>query len=158
MITRQTFASTSNIRHTSRYLYVIITPHLPITFQTILRYNILYRSVYYGHVSCLLSLPFSNMMNNMNHSPAAASSSPAASCLDALLSQSSRVMQRNMQRPSSCCCGNLHCAYLETNDAALQGLENQLENAARIGQVSADIMFLILEMRESFHHPCHECI
>lgn len=45
-----------------------------------------------------------------------------------------------MQRPSNCCCGNLHCAYLENNNAALEGLENQLENAARIGQVGADIL------------------
>lgn len=42
-----------------------------------------------------------------------------------------------MERPASCCCGKLKCAYLEHNNAALEGLENQLENAARIGQVSA---------------------
>lgn len=42
-----------------------------------------------------------------------------------------------MERPASCCCGTLHCAYLEHNNAALDGLENQLENAARIGQVGA---------------------
>ncbi len=73
-------------------------------------------------------------MNDMRHSPA---SSLAASCLDTLLSQSFSGMRASMERPSSCCCGNLQCAYLEHNNAALEGLENQLENAARIGQVSA---------------------
>lgn len=61
-------------------------------------------------------------------------SSPAASSLDALLSQSSCGVRGNRERPTSCCCGNLHCAYLRHNNAALEGLENQLENAARIGQ------------------------
>ena len=64
-------------------------------------------------------------------------SSPSAPCLDALLSQSFGAKRGSMERPSSCCCGNLKCAYLEHNNAALDGLENQLENAARIGQVGA---------------------
>lgn len=60
--------------------------------------------------------------------------SPAASSLDVLLSQSSSVMRGSIERPASCCCGKLQCAYLEHNNAALEGLEKQLENAARIGQ------------------------
>lgn len=71
----------------------------------------------------------------MDRSPA--SSPAAAPCLDALLTQSFGAIQGSMERPSSCCCGNLQCAYLEHNNAALDGLENQLENAARIGQVGA---------------------
>lgn len=71
-------------------------------------------------------------MNNMDPSSA---SSPAAPGLDALLSHSCSKMRGSTERPASCCCGNLHCAYLEHNNAALEGLENQLENAARIGQV-----------------------
>ena len=63
--------------------------------------------------------------------------STAASCLDALLSQSASRMRGTTERPTSCCCGNLQCAYLQHNNAALEGLEDQLENAARIGQVGA---------------------
>ena len=72
----------------------------------------------------------------MDHSSAAAS-------LDALLSKSSSGLQRNAERPASCCCGKSQCAYLEHNNAALEGLESQLENAARIGQVGA-LSFLII--------------
>ena len=35
----------------------------------------------------------------------------------------------------SCCCGRTHCAYLERNNLALEGLEKDLRNAAQIGQV-----------------------
>lgn len=34
-----------------------------------------------------------------------------------------------------CCCGRPECAYLEHNNAALGGLERDLETAARLGQV-----------------------
>ncbi|MCJ1339321.1 hypothetical protein MMC09_004610 [Bachmanniomyces sp. S44760] len=34
-----------------------------------------------------------------------------------------------------CCCGRQDCAYLEHNSATLDGLENDLHNAAQIGQV-----------------------
>ncbi|KAI4255242.1 MAG: hypothetical protein L6R42_006829 [Xanthoria sp. 1 TBL-2021] len=33
-----------------------------------------------------------------------------------------------------CCCGRNHCAYLEYNDAALRGLEDDLRRAAEAGQ------------------------
>lgn len=36
-----------------------------------------------------------------------------------------------------CCCGRPECAYLEHNNAALGGLERDLETAARLGQVRA---------------------
>jgi hypothetical protein len=56
-----------------------------------------------------------------------------APTLDSLLSQSLRCMDR----PTDCCCGRVRCAYLEHNNAALEGLERDLQNAAQIGQVSS---------------------
>lgn len=43
----------------------------------------------------------------------------------------------NMDTPS-CCCGRVNCAYLEHNNAAMEGLEKDLRSAAQIGQVSFD--------------------
>lgn len=40
-----------------------------------------------------------------------------------------------------CCCGHAACAYLEHNNAALGGLERDLETAARLGQVRARILY-----------------
>ena len=40
----------------------------------------------------------------------------------------------------NCCCGRPNCAYLEHNNAALGGLEKDLETAARLGQVRADFL------------------
>ncbi|KAK5095916.1 hypothetical protein LTR70_003235 [Exophiala xenobiotica] len=37
-----------------------------------------------------------------------------------------------------CCCGRSDCAYLENNNAALGGLERDLETAARLGQALLD--------------------
>lgn len=71
-------------------------------------------------------------------------SSPAAS-LDALLSQSSSGMRGSTERPANCCCGKLQCAYLEHNNAALEGLETQLERAARIGQVGASFLGIVFD-------------
>ncbi|RJE25827.1 hypothetical protein PHISCL_01803 [Aspergillus sclerotialis] len=34
-----------------------------------------------------------------------------------------------------CCCGRNDCAFLESNNSALEGLEKDLETAARLGQV-----------------------
>lgn len=34
-----------------------------------------------------------------------------------------------------CCCGQSACAYLEHNNVALGGLEKDLEQAAKLGQV-----------------------
>ncbi len=34
-----------------------------------------------------------------------------------------------------CCCGRVYCAYLEQNNAALSGLEKDVETAAKLGQV-----------------------
>ena len=78
--------------------------------------------------------------------------SSAASSLNTLLSKSFSATQRSAERPPSCCCGNPQCAYLEHNNAALEGLESQLENAARIGQVSAFAAYescLILQMKSN---------
>lgn len=36
-----------------------------------------------------------------------------------------------------CCCRKLDCVYLEHNNAALVGLEKDLETAARLGKVRA---------------------
>ena len=83
----------------------------------------------------------------MDHSPAS---------LEALLSQSSSGMRASKERPTSCCCGNLQkCPYLKHNIAALDGLESQLENAARIGQVSGCFWKYLIDpskipMKQSF--------
>ena len=39
------------------------------------------------------------------------------------------------RRPTTCCCGNEHCAYLKDNQRALDGLEKDVVNAARLGKV-----------------------
>lgn len=59
--------------------------------------------------------------------------SAASATLDSLLTQSSLGM-RGTERPT-CCCGRIHCAYLDHNNAALEGLEKDLQSAAQIGQV-----------------------
>lgn len=40
-----------------------------------------------------------------------------------------------------CCCGRFDCALLEHNVVALEGLEKDLETAARLGQVRWAIFF-----------------
>lgn len=60
--------------------------------------------------------------------------SAASDTLDSLLTQSTGGI-RDTKRPT-CCCGRMHCAYLEHNNAALEGLEKDLQSAAQIGQVS----------------------
>lgn len=50
------------------------------------------------------------------------------------LSQSCHGMPQEMELSSSCCCGRLQCAYLQHNNAALEGLEKHLKSAAQIGQ------------------------
>jgi len=50
------------------------------------------------------------------------------------------------QPPTStmqCCCGRSDCAYLENNNAALGGLERDLETAARLGQVRAPTAMIV---------------
>jgi hypothetical protein len=42
-----------------------------------------------------------------------------------------------------CCCGRSDCAYLEHNNVALEGLERDLEKAARLGQVRDVRTFLL---------------
>ena len=62
----------------------------------------------------------------------------AAESLEVLLSQSPLGMRHN-ERPVisfKCCCGRPHCAFLEHNNVALEGLEKDLRSAAQIGQVS----------------------
>ncbi|KAL2042089.1 hypothetical protein N7G274_005277 [Stereocaulon virgatum] len=41
---------------------------------------------------------------------------------------------RTTERPATCCCGREVCAYLEHNNAAMEGLEKDLQSAAQIGQ------------------------
>ena len=81
----------------------------------------------------LVSLPLRGHTNKMS-SPAVASA--ASATLDSLLSQPLGGM-RGMERPATCCCGREQCAYLEHNEAAIEGLEKDLQSAAQIGQVSA---------------------
>ncbi|KAL9132210.1 MAG: hypothetical protein Q9217_000014 [Psora testacea] len=66
----------------------------------------------------------------MAHSTTPQSSSKA---LDPLLSQSVGGM-RTMEFQAACCCGRSQCAYLEDNNAALEGLEKDLQSVAQIGQ------------------------
>ena len=68
----------------------------------------------------------------------AQSSTSSTTCptLDALLSQSSQ----GMERPTICCCGRQECAYLEHNNAAVEGLERDLQSAAQIGQVGVGFL------------------
>jgi hypothetical protein len=40
-----------------------------------------------------------------------------------------------------CCCGRNDCALLEHNNVALEGLEKDLETAARLGQVRVFSIF-----------------
>lgn len=40
-----------------------------------------------------------------------------------------------------CCCGREDCALLEHNHVALEGLEKDLETAARLGQVRERVFF-----------------
>ena len=38
-------------------------------------------------------------------------------------------------RQSACCCGNPECAYLKQNQDSLDDLEQDVRNAAKLGQV-----------------------
>lgn len=49
-----------------------------------------------------------------------------------------------------CCCGRDDCALLEHNNVALEGLEKDLETAAKLGQVRC-ILFFIRSLRSSSH-------
>ena len=49
----------------------------------------------------------------------------------------------------SCCCGRAQCAYLEHNNAALEGLESDLRSAAQIGQVRS----LLLPLHAATSRP-----
>ena len=81
----------------------------------------------------LVSLSLRGHTNKMSSVPVA---SAASATLDSLLSQPLDGM-RVMERPARCCCGREQCAYLEHNEAAIEGLEKDLQSAAQIGQVSA---------------------
>ena len=47
---------------------------------------------------------------------------------------------------SRCCCGNPACAYLRQNQASLEDLEQDVRNAAKMGQVCRILI--------SFLHAC----
>jgi len=49
-------------------------------------------------------------------------------------------------RQSACCCGNPACAYLKQNQDSLHDLEQDVRNAAQIGQVRS---------QPSPSHPSH---
>ena len=68
----------------------------------------------------------------MSHSSGATS---VCTALDSLLTESTGGMKLT-DRKTVCCCGRSQCAYLEHNNAALEGLEKDLQSAAQIGQVS----------------------
>ena len=73
----------------------------------------------------------------MTHSSASLATSPT---LDALLSQSLHAVERS----AACCCGQEQCAYLESNNAAMQGLEKNLQSAAQVGQVCTGLILLLI--------------
>ena len=81
----------------------------------------------------LVSLPLRSHTNRMSSQPVP-SAGPAT--LDSLLSQPLGGLC-GMERLATCCCGREQCAYLEHNNAAIEGLEKDLQSAAQIGQVSA---------------------
>ena len=41
---------------------------------------------------------------------------------------------------SACCCGNLDCAYLKQNQDSLDDLEQDVRNAAKLGQVCTTLL------------------
>jgi hypothetical protein len=45
---------------------------------------------------------------------------------------------------SVCCCGNPNCAYLKQNQESLDDLEQDVRNAAKLGQVRATLLSKIL--------------
>lgn len=49
-----------------------------------------------------------------------------------------------------CCCRKIDCIYLEHNNAALVGLEKDLETAARLGKVRALCHLAVI----IFAHAC----
>lgn len=51
-----------------------------------------------------------------------------------------------------CCCGRPDCAYLEHNNAAVDGIEKKLERAAQLGQVRAPSRLLCLS--NTLAHTC----
>jgi hypothetical protein len=50
---------------------------------------------------------------------------------------------------SACCCGNLDCAYLKQNQDSLDDLEQDVRNAAKLGQVCTALLSKTLVT----HHP-----
>jgi hypothetical protein len=70
-----------------------------------------------------------------------------------------------MARNLRCCCGQPACAYLEHNNAALGGLEKDLETAAKLGQVRPPTLCdlvaracstrYLLALRAITTFPCH---
>jgi hypothetical protein len=42
-----------------------------------------------------------------------------------------------------CCCGRPSCAFLERNNAALGGLERELDMAGRMGKVRTSLRLLV---------------
>ena len=50
------------------------------------------------------------------------------------------------QHAVACCCGQDQCAYLAQNDAVLKGLEQDLESAAKIGQVCTTLSTSVHEV------------
>ena len=75
-----------------------------------------------------------------SHSSLTPHSASASANLESLLSQFPPDMPSRNERVSRCCCGQLQCAYLEQNNAALRGLEKDLRSAAQIGQVRAHML------------------
>ena len=50
-------------------------------------------------------------------------------------------------RQSACCCGNTDCAYLKQNQASLDDLEQDVRNAAKLGQVCTTLLPKTLSLR-----------
>jgi hypothetical protein len=90
-------------------------------------------SVLYIHSAC----PRLKILSSLSFVESSGSHYPSA--------RGSRAPQHNNSIPEpnmpylQCCCGKLECAYLEHNNAALSGLEKDVETAARLGQVHTKI-------------------
>lgn len=79
----------------------------------------------------------SHELNNVAHSSLLLTNSIAPP----LSTQAEHGMPSTVALPSSCCCGQLQCAYLQHNSAALEELEKDLRSAAQIGQVCSQCPF-----------------
>ena len=89
------------------------------------------------------SIPLSPLTNKTNDIP------PMESAIAEAL---------DTQAMSKCCCGQPLCAYWEQNNAALTGLERDLDTAARLGQVSLNEVVLVPQICRGIMRDVRSCV